>query len=165
CLDLRPPIPALFPYTTLFRSNIINDTEHANNWGRQNWLITSLVVEGDVTAGDWDIQFLRTVSQTVNGLAELPHHVGVFWRTEVQAVGHRIWSCAGHSNVAVCLSQRQTCTHVWVQLGVATGGIGRNCDTARSFLIDTQNAGVRLLRLDGVTAHVAVILLSDKCTR
>ena len=144
--------------------NVINHAEHTDHWGWQNWLVTSLVVEGDVAARDWDIQLLRAIRQTMDGLAELPHHVGVFWRAEVQAVGHRVRTRTGNCHVAVGLSQRKTCAHVWIQLGVAPRSIRRNSHATGSFFVDAQNTRVRLLRLHSIATHVAVVLLSNEST-
>src|SRR5699024_5477747 len=144
---------------------IIDDAEDTDHWGWQDWLLARLVVEGDVATGDWNVQLLGTIGQTMNSFTELPHDIGVFRRTKVQAVSHSIWASTGYSHVAVCLSQGQTCTHVRVQLGVAAGCIGRNSHAAGGFLIDAQDTGVRLLSLDRISAHIAVILVGDKFTR
>ena len=98
-------------------------------------------------------------------LAELPHNVGVLRGAVVQAVGNRDGLGAGDGDVAVGLSQREAGAHVRIQLGVAAGRIGGNGHAAAGLLIDAQHAGVRMVGLDGIAAHVAVILVHDEIAR
>src|SRR5699024_9604683 len=157
----------LFNATQLMRPSLVNVIHHAepaDHWGWQNRLVTSLVAEGDVAAREWDPQPLRALRQTLRGLGELPHHDSVCGGAEVQAIGRCVRTRTGNCHVAVCLSQRKTCAHVWVQLGVAPRSIGRNSHATGSFLVDAQNTRVRLLRLHSIATHVAVVLLSNEST-
>ena len=145
--------------------NVLDDTEHTNNRGRQDRGLAGLVVEGDVAAGDRDFQFGGAVCQAVDCFAELPHHVRVFRGAEVQAVGYCERGGAGDGDVAVGLCQCQACAHVRVQVGVAARCVGGDSNAAVGLLVDTQHTGVSVLGLHGVAAHVAVVLFGDEVAR
>ena len=145
--------------------HVLDHAEHANYWGGQNRGVARLVVEGHVAAGDRYGEFTCAVGKTMHCLSELPHHVRVLRGAEVQAVGHGNRGCAGDSNVAVRLRQRQACAHVRIQVGVAAGSVSGDSHAAAGLLVDTQHTSVGVLGLHGVAAHVAVILLRDEVTR
>ena len=89
---------------------------------------------------------------------ELPHHLGVLGRAEVQAVGDRERHGAGGGDVAVGLGERELRAGVRVELGEAAVAVGRERDAEAGLLVDADHAGVLGLREHGVAEHVAVVL-------
>ena len=142
--------------------HVLHHAQHADHGGGQDRRLAGLVVEGHIAAGDWDGQLSGAVGKPVHCLAELPHHIRVLRGAEVEAVGHRNRGGAGDGDVAVRLRERQARAHVRVEVGVAARRVSGNGHAAVGFLVDAQHAGVGVLGLHGVAAHVAVVLLGDE---
>src|SRR6266852_6915442 len=60
----------------------------------------SFVVEADVAAGDGRVEGGAGFGEAVDGFAELPHHLGLFWAAEVQAICGGDGTRAAASDVA-----------------------------------------------------------------
>src|SRR5699024_3083085 len=125
---------------------VVNGSQNRDHRGRQDRGVTGLVVEGDVAAGDRDLDVDAAVGQAVDRLAELPHDLRVLRGAEVQAVGdgHRGRTRGG--DVAVGLAQRELRTHARVELRVTAGGVRGDRDAAVGLLVDAQHAGIGVLR-------------------
>ncbi len=63
--------------------------------------VTGLVVEGDVAAGDRNAKLHTPIGQAGHRLLELPHHTGVFWGAEVQAIRDRDRPTTADRHVAI----------------------------------------------------------------
>ena len=68
------------------------------------------------------------IRDSLDGLRELPHDLGVLGAAEVEAVGDGGWHGAGGGDVAVCLGERELRTRVRIELAVATVRVGRDRD-------------------------------------
>ena len=141
--------------------DVLNDAEHRDHRGRQDRGLAGLVVEADVAAGDRDAELEAGVLEAAAGLGELPHHVRVLGRAEVQAVGDRQRRRSACRDVAVGLGERQLRAGVRVELGEPAVAVGRHRDAEVRLVVDADHAGVGRLREHGVAAHVAVVLVGD----
>ncbi len=101
------------------------------------------------------------VGQPADRLGELPHHVWILGRAEVQAVGDRNRPRPGDRDVAVGLGERQLCAGVRVQRAVPGVAVGGHRDPKPGARIDPQHTGVGRLGEHGVAAHVTVVLVGN----
>ena len=142
--------------------NVIDDTEHTHNRSGVDGGVTGLVIEGDVSTGDGDLELQTSICQTSNSLLELPHHFGVLWRTEVEAVSDCCRNSTRDSNVAVGLCKSKASTVVGVKLAVATVGICSDGKAETRLFVDANHAGVVREAERRVSHHEVVILRGDE---
>src|SRR5581483_4836800 len=119
-------------------SYVVKHTKDADDGRGQDCSRTGLVVEADIAAGDRNAKRRTAVGDTADRLGELPHHTGVFRRSEVQAVGDGDGGRAGDGDVAVGLGERELRPGVRVELRVTAGRVGRDRDPAAGLLVDAQ---------------------------
>ena len=123
------------------------------------------VVEGHVTAGNRNTHHLAGVSQTGNGLHQLPHGVRVFGGTKVQAVGYRQRAGTNRAHVTVGLSQGLGGAGSRVKLGETPVSVSGDSHTQAGLFIHTHHTGVVGLRQGGLTAHETVVLVGNPAGR
>ena len=109
--------------------DVLDDPEHGDDRRGQDGRLAGLVVEADVAAGHRDAELEAGVLQPAARLGELPHHVGVLGRAEVEAVRDGQRSRAAGGDVAVGLRQGELGTGVGVELGEAAVAVGGDRDT------------------------------------
>src|SRR3954451_20522311 len=90
----------------------VDGAEYGPHGRRVDRLVAGLVVEGDVSTGHRDAEFQAAVREALDGLRELPHHLGVLRAAEVQAVGDGRGRGAGGGDVAVRLGEGELGTLV-----------------------------------------------------
>ncbi len=141
--------------------DVLDDTEHGDDRGRQDRCLAGLVVEADVAARDRDAELEAGVLEATAGLGELPHHGRVLGRAEVEAVGDRQWPGAPGGDVAERLGQRELGTLVGVELGEPAVAVGGDRHAEIGVGVDADHARVGRLGEDGVALDVAVVLVGD----
>src|SRR5690606_14982809 len=104
--------------------------------GRVDGLVAGLVVQRDVAAGDRNTKLHAGIGQAADTLGQLPHDIRILWGTVVQAVRNSRRDRAGGGDVAVGFGQCQLGADVWVQVGVATVGIGSDGNAQAGGLVD-----------------------------
>src|SRR5437762_948088 len=85
-------------------AGIVEDAEDSDYWGRIDRFAERLVVEADVPAGDRGFQRFAGFRESVDGFAELPHHLGLFRASEIEAVGGGDRTRTARGHVASSLS-------------------------------------------------------------
>ena len=143
------------------RGDVVDHAEGRHHRRRQDRGLAGLVVEADVAAGHRDAEHEAGVLEAAAGLGELPHHVGVLGRAEVQAVGDRERPGPGGGHVAERLRERELRAGVRVEPGEAAVAVRRHRDPEPGLLVDPHHARVVGLGEDGVALHVAVVLVGD----
>ena len=127
-----------------------------------NRCITGLVIEGDVSTGDGDLEFQATICKTSNCFLELPHHFGVLRRAEVETVSDSCRNSTRNSYVAVSLCKSKASTVVGVKLAVATVRVGGDSEAETGFFIHADHAGVVGEAQRSITHDEVVILGGDE---
>ena len=141
--------------------DVVDRAEHRDHRRRVDRHVAGLVVEADVAARHRDAEFEAAVGQALDSLRELPHHLGVLGRPEVQAVAHRDRGRAGHRDVAVRLGERELRSPVRVEVAVPPVRIGRHRETEPAGLVDPHHPAVVRIAQRGVAEHVLVVLVRD----
>ena len=141
--------------------HVIDDTQHGDHGGRVDGHVARLVVERDVAARDGDLEFEASVGKPLDGLAELPHDLGVLGRAEVQAVAHRNRCGTRGRNVAERLGEGELRAAVRVEVAVAAVGVGRDREAEAALLVDAHHAAVVGEAQRRVAEHVLVVLVGD----
>src|SRR5712692_7107881 len=66
---------------------VVENSKDANDRRRVDRFAKRFVVEADVAAGDGRTEGGAGFGEAVDGLAELPHHLGLFGAAEIEAIG------------------------------------------------------------------------------
>ena len=142
--------------------HVINNAEHTNERSRPNRLISSAVVQGNVTARNRHAKLAAAVNQTKDGLVELPHDVGIVWGAVIEAVGDGHRSCTRDSHIPVSLAESQLGAKIRVKGGLASVSVQGQRDA--EVVVNTDHAGIIRLSEHSIAAHEPVILVGDPGT-
>src|SRR5271163_1821568 len=78
---------------------VIENAENTDDWRGIDRFAEGFVVEADVAAGDGRAEFVAGDGEAVDGFAELPHDLRLFWAPEIEAVCRGDGACAAGSYV------------------------------------------------------------------
>ena len=142
--------------------HVINNAEHTNERSRPNRLISSAVVQGNITARNRHTKLAAAVNQTKDGLVELPHDIGIVRGAIIEAISDSHRSCARDSHIPVSLAKSQLGAKIRVKGGLASVSVQGQRDA--EVVVNTNHAGIVRLSEHSIATHEPVILVGDPGT-
>ena len=140
--------------------NIVHNSDHGDGWGRRNRLTIGFIIEADVAADYGYFQSLAGRPHAVNGLDELPHHLGLLRVAKIEAVGQGDRSGPADGQIARALGNRNRRPSIGVERAVATIAIDADAQAlVRPF--QPQDGGIRAGRGNRIPAHQKIVLPVD----
>src|SRR6516162_10433900 len=137
--------------------NIFEDSDNSYDWRRIDAFAQRLVVEADISAGDWGFQLLAGSGHSVDRLGELPHDVRFLRIAKVQAVGRSNRRRARTGDVARRLSHRMHGAQLGIEVTPPTVAIESHRQPAIPPL-HADHAGFAAGTFDGVGLNHRVVL-------